>query len=374
YNHDIQILVTDQAISDRIYYTCKYYVTKQQKQLDSQVAVAVATVKRRQECEALDAAGTSLETSNQVKARKRIAEMVYNVTNRQDVVLTTSDEHSFTLVTNNDNLEATNVRAISFLEDDIFRPVSLSRVNLYKFTMWRMMYAKYTKMYFHGFRVPLTDDGSQAKLCKRFVLSLVLFQPFRKLCYLIGVTTQRQRGRALPGVDGSDEDSTSNDDDFRGEDFDFGESDTLVEVNVIDESSLNVWDQEDDNHIFVERSALDPASCPTSATPDLKIVSMLRASSPRPQIEANTRSRLYKILLRALALNFDIISAGLELDLALDMVPGSCGSKPGARGPNWIPSETKALAKAWVMVPSFGTITHDGLGTRSCCACQLENF
>ncbi|KAF1789423.1 hypothetical protein GQ600_20543 [Phytophthora cactorum] len=72
-------------IADRIYYCCKN-VTNQQKQLDSQVAVAVAAFKRRQDREALEASAKPLEATNGVlKVRKRIAAMVCNATNRQEV-------------------------------------------------------------------------------------------------------------------------------------------------------------------------------------------------------------------------------------------------------------------------------------------------
>jgi hypothetical protein len=166
-NHDIQVLLGGKDISDRIHYCCKY-VTKQQKRLDSQVAVAVAAFKRRLDREILEACAKPVEAADCVKSsRKRVAAMVYNATNRQEVAgplaslylfrgsccyssaacvslpianvirqLTSSDEYSCTLVTDDKNMESPSYRAVSQLDDNIFRPTSLQQVNLYEFTMW----------------------------------------------------------------------------------------------------------------------------------------------------------------------------------------------------------------------------------------------
>ncbi|KAF1778693.1 hypothetical protein GQ600_9265 [Phytophthora cactorum] len=49
-NHGIQLLLGGKDATERTFYCCKY-VTKQQKQIDSTVAVALAALKRREEKE-----------------------------------------------------------------------------------------------------------------------------------------------------------------------------------------------------------------------------------------------------------------------------------------------------------------------------------
>jgi hypothetical protein len=162
-NHDVQILLGGSDVADRIHYCCKY-VTKQQKRLDSQVAVAVAALKRREEREQIEAL-TVGEPDRLTSARKRVAGMVYCMTNRQEVAgplaalylyrgsccyssakcmslplgdvirqLTTSGEYS--CVNINEEEDESNFRAVSFLDDYVFRPSALEKVNLYEFTMW----------------------------------------------------------------------------------------------------------------------------------------------------------------------------------------------------------------------------------------------
>jgi hypothetical protein len=52
-NHDVQVLIGGQEATHRIHYCCKY-VTKEQKRLDSVVAIALGSFKRRQERELLE--------------------------------------------------------------------------------------------------------------------------------------------------------------------------------------------------------------------------------------------------------------------------------------------------------------------------------
>jgi hypothetical protein len=173
----------------------------------------------------------------------------------------------------------------------------------------------------HGFRVPTTGlDSSQEKLCKRAVLSLVLFHPFRRLDDLIGVAepsdhaawlnafttwkstrttfvetimdnmddfysgvdSSRRQGSEKPVADvdprvsDHDSGSASEDDDlFREDDFDVVGGDTVPEDCAMDEHLHDVWDFEADDDAILDISSLDPASCPTSPLPDRQIMPML---------------------------------------------------------------------------------------------------
>ncbi|GMF22953.1 unnamed protein product [Phytophthora lilii] len=205
-NYDIPVLLGGSGATDRLYYCCKY-VTKFQERLDSQVAVAVAALQRRQQREQIEETICGVQTHAQ-KARKRVASMIYNLTNRQEIAgplaalylhrgsyssascnilplcnairKLTAAEKNYTcaLVKDDDSLESPHYHAVSNLDDYIYPPDELQEVNLYEFTMWYFL--------IHGFRMPsIKNDDSK---CKRAVLSLVLFKPFRDLVDLIGVS------------------------------------------------------------------------------------------------------------------------------------------------------------------------------------------
>ncbi|KAG6954475.1 hypothetical protein JG688_00012328, partial [Phytophthora aleatoria] len=165
-NHDIQVLLGRRDATDRIYYCCKY-VTKHQNRLDSVVPVALAALKRRQERESQDGMPLVLDDKERLaSAHKRVASMVYGLTNRQefagplaalylyrgsccysstgfgtlpvgDVVrqLCTLDEYPCSLVNEGDSAEESSFRAVSFLDDYIYRPGILLNLNLYEFLM-----------------------------------------------------------------------------------------------------------------------------------------------------------------------------------------------------------------------------------------------
>jgi len=81
-NHDVQVLLGGKDSADRIHY-CTKYVTKQQKRLDSVVVMALAAFRRRQEREAVAASIDTLATADDLaRSRKRVASMVYTMTNR----------------------------------------------------------------------------------------------------------------------------------------------------------------------------------------------------------------------------------------------------------------------------------------------------
>ncbi|GMF31935.1 unnamed protein product [Phytophthora lilii] len=82
-NHDIQVLLGGSDATDRIYNCCKC-ITKFQNRLDSQVAVAVAALKRRQDRELMESSISGVQ-DRRVAARKRVAALIYNLTNRQKV-------------------------------------------------------------------------------------------------------------------------------------------------------------------------------------------------------------------------------------------------------------------------------------------------
>ncbi|KAG6948931.1 hypothetical protein JG688_00014860, partial [Phytophthora aleatoria] len=179
----------------------------------------------------------------------------------------------------------------------------------------------------HGFRVPATGaDSSQEKLCKRAVLSLVLFQRFRHLNDLIAFMTwkgtcskfvetildnmddfysgvdrskcqsdEKINPGVAPGVSGPENDSADEDDNlFHGENFDMDEGDILVEDCTMDENLRCAWDFEADENTILDISALDPASCPTWSSSDLKTVSMLDLFS-RHDILQNAAEKTVRI-------------------------------------------------------------------------------
>ncbi|OWZ03183.1 hypothetical protein PHMEG_00025128 [Phytophthora megakarya] len=164
-NHDIQILLGGSGVTDRIYYCCKY-ITKQQKQVDSQVAVAVAALDRRRQREN-NAASLGGDLNAHDMAQKRVAALAYNMTNRVEIAgplaalyiyrgsccyssaktatlllgeifrqLTTSEVFSCSLVSDNTDSDVQSTfRAVGPLDDYSFRPKALEAVNLYEFTM-----------------------------------------------------------------------------------------------------------------------------------------------------------------------------------------------------------------------------------------------
>jgi hypothetical protein len=165
-NHDVQVLLGGQEATHRIHYCCKY-VTKQQKRLDSVVAIAMGAFKRRQEREQLEPLPPVLGAQAKLDiARKRVASMVYNTTNRQEVAgplaalylhrgsscyssatctslplgdkirqLCTSGEYSCNLVKQCNEFGASTFQAVSALHDFIYRPEAIKEVNLYEFSM-----------------------------------------------------------------------------------------------------------------------------------------------------------------------------------------------------------------------------------------------
>jgi hypothetical protein len=82
-NHDIQVLLGGQDVADRIHYCCKY-VTKQQNPIDSQVAVAVGALKRRQDLEEIELVTIGAQDRH-VLAQKRVTALLFNMTNRQEI-------------------------------------------------------------------------------------------------------------------------------------------------------------------------------------------------------------------------------------------------------------------------------------------------
>lgn len=80
-NHDIQVLLGGDGVTDRIYYCCKY-VTKPQCQVDSPAAVALAALWRRKEKEVAEVSNVHSQTQN---SRKRVASVAYNLTNRHEI-------------------------------------------------------------------------------------------------------------------------------------------------------------------------------------------------------------------------------------------------------------------------------------------------
>ncbi|OWZ03387.1 hypothetical protein PHMEG_00024892 [Phytophthora megakarya] len=83
-NHDIQVLLGGRDMANRIYYCCKY-VTKDQHQIDSVAAVALAAVRRRQEKE-LTQSNLLVEHAEKLcVSRKRVAPIAYNLSNRQEM-------------------------------------------------------------------------------------------------------------------------------------------------------------------------------------------------------------------------------------------------------------------------------------------------
>ncbi|GMF12526.1 unnamed protein product [Phytophthora lilii] len=358
-NHDIQALLGGVDATERIHYCCKY-ITKPQKQLDSQVAVAGAALKRRQMRETADGIAASVAAFDRVvMSRRRVSAMVYNLTNRQEIAgplaalylyhgsccyssarcvslplwqvvrqLMQSEDYPCSLVNTTDTSGAARFRAVSYLDDYIFRPTSLKQVNLYEFTVWyfRKKHEGAVNSYlyfldghpFHkshclgkryeevvpvlqSFRLPQNEGNAlNEKRWKYVVLALVLFKPFRCLNDLIGdsessdqetwkiaLSGGNQRGATArdeavtppskPGKEefdaGTSGDSDDDDGLFPAEDFDF--DDTIVEEDAVSNNLCNLWDTVEDTNTILERSVLDRASCSTSAAPDESVAQMI---------------------------------------------------------------------------------------------------
>jgi hypothetical protein len=158
-NHDVQVLLGGKDSADRIHY-CTKYVRKQQKRLDSVVVMALAAFRRRQEREAVAASIDTLATADDLaRSRKRVASMVYTMTNRQEIAgplaalylyrgsccydssgytflplrdmihqLCSTEEYSCQLVSDREeSADSVSSRylAVSFLDDYIYRPDDL---------------------------------------------------------------------------------------------------------------------------------------------------------------------------------------------------------------------------------------------------------
>ncbi|GMF28885.1 unnamed protein product [Phytophthora lilii] len=253
------------------------------------------------------------------------------------------------LVNTTDTSGAARFRAVSYLDDYIFRPTSLEQVNLYEFTVWYFRKkhegAVNSYLYFidghplhkshclgkryeeavpvlQSFRLPQNEGNAlNEKRCKYVVLALVLFKPFRCLNDLVGDSessdqetwencferwkpqrskfvkeiinnmndfysgverAKAARDEALTppsktGKEDSDASTSgeSDDDDglFSAEDFDF--DDTIVEEDADSNNLCNLWDTDEDTNTILESSALDPASCLTSAAPDESVAQMI---------------------------------------------------------------------------------------------------
>jgi hypothetical protein len=244
-NHNIQFLLGGKDASDRIHY-CTKYVTKQQKRLDSVVLMALAAYRRRQERERIAVCiEASAEADDIATARKRVASMVYTMTNRQEVAgplaalyqyrssccyessdcsyiplrdiihqLCSTEEHSCHLINERDDSGSSRYFAVSFLDDYIYRPEKLVDVNVYEFAMHyfrkkdpfsrdgplpfqpghplhhsHSLGKPYKELVpiIQGFCVPyVAETSTDDILYKRSILSLALFKPFRALEDLVG--------------------------------------------------------------------------------------------------------------------------------------------------------------------------------------------
>ncbi|ETL38744.1 hypothetical protein L916_09746, partial [Phytophthora nicotianae] len=186
------------------------------RQLDSHVAIPVAALKRRQEREQNEASESGGQ-DRRVVARKRVAALIYNLTNRQEIAgeairQLTTEQYACALITDDDP-SSPKYHAVSYLDDYIYRPDELQVVNLYEFTMWyfqrktgnyrtaKLNFRESHPLYkshclgkrhidvvpvIQGFRMPSSQNDNSNLACKRAVLSLILFKPFRSLADLIG--------------------------------------------------------------------------------------------------------------------------------------------------------------------------------------------
>ncbi|KAG6960301.1 hypothetical protein JG687_00008294, partial [Phytophthora cactorum] len=112
-----------------------------QIQVDSNVALTPAALKRRQEREKLeDEVSSSAESQDRLaKARKGVASVMLKCvpSTLGDVVrqLCKSSEYSCYLVGGNEEVRKSKFHVVSFLDDYVNRPKLLSNVNLYGFMM-----------------------------------------------------------------------------------------------------------------------------------------------------------------------------------------------------------------------------------------------
>ncbi|KAF1789425.1 hypothetical protein GQ600_20548 [Phytophthora cactorum] len=206
----------------------------------------------------------------------------------------------------------------------IFRPSSLEDVNLYEFTMWFFRKKKEKGHPLHSTHalgkrheeVVSVIHGSSPSHWSRFfsrevvqtrstfagafptirhLNDLIAFPTWKCTCckfvetildnmddFYSGVDRSKCQSDGninpgvAPGVSGPENDSADEDDNlFHGENFDMDEGDILVDDCTMDENLRSAWDFEADENTILDISALDPASCPTWPSPDLKIVSML---------------------------------------------------------------------------------------------------
>ncbi|POM79601.1 Hypothetical protein PHPALM_2682, partial [Phytophthora palmivora] len=357
-NQDIQILLGGVDVTDRIRYCCKY-ITKPQRRLDSQAAVAVAALNRRQQRESaeIDATGVAVP-DHHAMARKSVSALVYNLTNRQEIAgplaalyiyrksccyssarcvslplgeivrqLMRSEEYSCSMIRMDDGIVG-DFRAVSYLDDYIFRPRTLEQVNLYEFSIWffrkkrektaNSLYSfldehplcsshclgkRYEEVVpvIQTFRLPGSEGGeSTEKRWKYAVLSMVLFKPFRSLANLISTTDESSSQQVWvrcyeqwkPHRSEFVKEIMNNMDDFysglekvksnrenvpsvpasdrRAADSDGNTSDDndeLFHADEVDEDDSEMPD-EDNDRCIINFSSLDPASCPTSVAPE----------------------------------------------------------------------------------------------------------
>ncbi|KAF1779991.1 hypothetical protein GQ600_24874 [Phytophthora cactorum] len=109
----------------------------QQKQLDSQVAVAVAALTRRQDREKAEMEVLGAQ-DRLALSRKRVAALTAVCASLPlgDAVRQLSmTEYGCTLVNASDDVQKSKYRAVSNLDDYVFRPKTLEAVCLYEFTM-----------------------------------------------------------------------------------------------------------------------------------------------------------------------------------------------------------------------------------------------
>ncbi|KAF1774425.1 hypothetical protein GQ600_14797 [Phytophthora cactorum] len=246
-NHDVQVLLGGSGSMDRIYYCCKY-VTKAQKQTDSMAAVALAAFQRREEREENQRRdGSSPETIT--VARRRVASMAFNVTNKQEVAgplavlyllrglccyhshnccqlprreilrqLRGGEDYGCRLVRlhgSTEDRQSDTFRSVSVLDDYIYRPHFCDAVSLYEFaarSFRRLKHSGTNQDIFYleghplyvthcvgmhlaesvpmitGFQIPQwKDDAPTSKREQYATAVLVLFRPFRCVDDFLGV-------------------------------------------------------------------------------------------------------------------------------------------------------------------------------------------
>ncbi|ETM38213.1 hypothetical protein L914_15419 [Phytophthora nicotianae] len=170
-------------------------------------------------------------------SRRRVAGMIYNLTNRQDIAgplaalylyhgsccyssarcvslplgdvvrqLMELEDYSCNLVNSSEDATASNFRAVSedatasnfravsYLDDYIYRPKMLEKLNLYEFTS-HCLGKRYEEVVpvLQTFRFPRNEgQASSEKRYKYAVLSLVLFKPFRCLADIVSHSSDEQ--------------------------------------------------------------------------------------------------------------------------------------------------------------------------------------